>query len=78
MVAFPAVALNEAIFPMPDDGNPIAEFELVQLIEPAGLAVKFIAGTADPAHKEILFKELELGVVLTVKLKFIGKPEQPL
>jgi hypothetical protein len=78
IVALPAVALNEAMFPIPVAAMPIPGFELLQLTDAFGLVVKFIACTVFPSHNEILFKVPELGVVLTVMLKFIGKPEQPL
>jgi hypothetical protein len=43
MVALPAVALNEAMFPIPVAAMPIPGFELLQLTDAFGLVVKFIA-----------------------------------
>jgi hypothetical protein len=73
------VAVKLGILPVPDAANPIAVLELVQAnVVPAVRLVKFTAAVAWPAHSVWLATAATTGVGLTVIVKLIDWPGQPL
>ncbi len=61
------VAVNEAIFPVPLEANPIAVLEFVHVkVPPTGVLVKDVAGTLTELQTETLAGTLAVGVGYTV------------
>ena len=50
---------------MPVEARPIAELELVQLIDAPGVATKFTPGTRDPSYTVVSVLTVTDGIVFT-------------
>ena len=71
------VPINDAIFPVPLAGNPIAVLEFVQAnVAPAGVLVKFEAGIVAPLQYELFAGTVTVGVGFTVIVNVDGGPGQ--
>jgi hypothetical protein len=72
------IALNRAIFPIPDATRPIPVFEFVQLkTEPPTVPVKSIALVESPVHTDWVFTASITGVGFTFMVKTPVAPVQP-
>ncbi len=65
------IAIKEAIFPVPDAGMPIVEFELVQAIDAPGLDTKFIPGTIAPSYTVVSVLTVTVGTGFTSYSKLV-------